>query len=102
MECLVESIHGICLGEHEVEQSDDSSLKLGTLISPNGNWGEGLPHDGLANVGGNEQRDSGSKTVTFLQKLIKHKNHETGDEELQDNEDGSEETELTNWTIHAR
>jgi hypothetical protein len=84
-----------------MEQSDDSSLELGSLISPDGNRREGLPHDSLANVGGNEQRNSGSKTVTLLQKLIKHKNHETSDEELQDNEDGSEETELTNWTIHA-
>ncbi len=84
-----------------MEQGDDGSLELSALIGPNGNGGEGFPHDSLTDVGGNEKWNTRSKTISLLQKLIKHKNHETSDEKLQDNEDGSEETEVADGAIHS-
>jgi len=58
IEGLLQSIELVRLGQEEVEKGDDGSLELSTLISSDGNWGEGLPKDGLADVGGDEKGDT--------------------------------------------
>jgi len=55
-----------------MEERDDRTLELGTAAVVDGRGGESLPHDVLADVGGDEQRDSRAKTVALLQKLILH------------------------------
>ena len=52
---LLEAIELVWLGQQEVEKSDDASLKFGSLVSSNGDWGEAFPEDTLTDVGGNEQ-----------------------------------------------
>jgi len=37
-----------------VNQADDCSLELGTVIGFNGDWGEALPKDSGTNVGRDE------------------------------------------------
>ena len=98
---LLDTIKLVRLGQEEVEKSDDGSLEFGSLISSNGNWGEGFPEDGLTDVGGNEKGDTRSKAVTLLEELVKHEDHESSEEELSNDEGGSNETEFTNWTVHA-
>ena len=65
-----------------MEGSDDAALKFSSLVSSDGNWGEALPEDRLANVGGDEKRDTRAESITFLEELVKHKDHESSQEEL--------------------
>ena len=37
-----------------------------TSASVDSGWTEGLPHNGLADVGGNEERNTRAQTVAFL------------------------------------
>lgn len=41
-------------GEKEMNESDDCTLEFGTTTGVDGGWRESFPHDGLADVGGNE------------------------------------------------
>jgi hypothetical protein len=68
-----------------VEKCNDCSFKLGTLFSPDSNGRETLPQDDLANVGGNEKRNSTSESITFLKKLIEQQNNESSDRKLRNN-----------------
>jgi len=52
---LLNTIELIWLGQQEMEQGDDSSLELCSLVGSNCHWGEGFPQDGLADVGGDEE-----------------------------------------------
>lgn len=40
VECLLEAIQLVWLGKQEVEQSNDGTFELSSLISSNGNWRE--------------------------------------------------------------
>jgi len=88
--CLLDTIELIWLGQQEVEKSDDATLEFSSLISSNGDWGEAFPDDGLANVGSDEKRDTRSKTVSFLKKLIKHEYHESSQEKLSNDQERSD------------
>lgn len=46
---------------------------------------EGLPHDGLADVGGDEERDPRTETVAFLQQLVQQQHDQAGHKQLQRN-----------------
>ena len=56
----------------------------GALTSGAGNsvWGEGLPDDVLANVGGDEQTDAGAEAVPVLKELVEADHDHAGEEEL--------------------
>jgi hypothetical protein len=58
VESLLQAIELVWLSQQKVEESNDSSLKLSTLISSNGDWGEGFPKNELTDVGGDEKRDT--------------------------------------------
>jgi len=69
-------------GGQQVEESNDCSLKLGATSGVDGGWREGLPDDSFANVGGDEQGDTGAQTVTFLKEFVQEKNNKSGNEKL--------------------
>lgn len=71
-------------GHEQVEEGDDGTLVLGATASVDAGRGEGLPHDGLANVGRDEERDTAAEAVTLLQKLIEENDDHTSNEELED------------------
>ena len=73
-----------------MEECNDSTFELSALVSSNGDWGETLPHDSLANVGGNKKTDTTAEAVTLLEKLVKHEHHKTSDEELSNDDHRSE------------
>ena len=98
---LLEAIKLVWLSQQEVEKSDDASLEFGSLVCSNGHRGEAFPEDALANVGGNEQGDTRSETISLLKELVKHEHHESSQEELGNDQERSDKTKLTNWAIHS-
>lgn len=74
-------------GHEQMEESDDSTLVLGATASVDAGGGESLPHDRLANVGGNEEGDTAAEAVSLLEELIEKNDDHTSDEELEDQQD---------------
>jgi hypothetical protein len=58
LERLIESIYWVRFCKHEVEQSNNGTLEFSSLVGSNCNGGERFPHDGLADVSGNEKGDT--------------------------------------------
>jgi len=56
-----------------VEEGYDGSLELGSASGVNGRGRKGLPDNSLADVGGDEEGNSRSQSVTLLKELIKLK-----------------------------
>jgi len=101
VECLLESIEFVWLGKQEMESGNNSSLEFGSLISSNGDWREWFPEDSLADVGGDKEWNTWSKSIALLEKLIEHKNHESSKEELSNDQNGSDKSKFSNWSVHA-
>ena len=57
-ESLTESAALVVPGEEEVEEGNESTLEFRSTAGVNGGGREGLPNDGLANVGSNKERDT--------------------------------------------
>ena len=49
-----------------MEQGDDGAFEFRTATGVDGGGRKGLPDDGFTNVGGDEQVDTGTETVTLL------------------------------------
>lgn len=94
VERLLESALLVGPGEEEVEQRNDSSLELWATSSVDGGGGERLPDDRLANVGSNEERDTASKSVSLLEKLIEEDNNKTSHNQLKDEEEDNTSAEI--------
>jgi hypothetical protein len=73
-----------------VEESNNCSFEFSSLFSPDGDGRETSPEDVFADVCGNEERDSTSKTVTLLKELVKKNSYDTSSNELKKDEDGVE------------
>ena len=101
VEGLLESTLLVGPGHQKVEQSNDGTLKLGATAGVDGGGREGLPHDGLADVGGNEQRDTTAKTVALLEKLIEENDNHASNDELEDQEEDDTGTEVRGRTIET-
>jgi hypothetical protein len=101
LEGLIDTVHRVRLGHDEMEGGDDGALELSALVRTDGHGRETLPHDCLANVGGNEERNTGAEAITLLEELIEHEYHEASEEKLSNDDDGAEDAELANGTVHA-
>ena len=53
--------------EQEMEERNNCAFELGTPSGVDCSGGERFPDDGLANVRGDEQRDSTAQSISFLQ-----------------------------------
>jgi hypothetical protein len=102
VEGVLEGVDFVALGEEEVEESDDGSFELGSLVSSDGDGGETLPQDVFADVGGDKQGDSTSETVALLEELVEKDHNDTGSEELEENQNGVNGSEVGEFTVHAR
>lgn len=49
----------------QVEKSDNGTFEFGSAAGVDSCRRERLPYDGFANVGGNEQRDTRSETISY-------------------------------------
>ena len=65
-----------------MEESNHGTLELGTTAGVDGGGAEGLPDDGLADVGGDEEGDPRAETVALLEELVEHEDDEAGNDEL--------------------
>ena len=84
-----------------MEERDYGSLELGTLPGVDGGGGEGLPDYVLANVGGDEEGDSGAQAVALLEELVEDDHDEAGEDELEDDEEGVTGTEGAEVAVHS-
>ena len=55
-----------------------------TSASVDGGWRECLPHDGLTDVGGDEEGDTWTKSIALLQKLVQQQHHNASNKQLQE------------------
>lgn len=101
VESLLEGTLLVGPGHQEVEEGDDGTLELGTTTSVDGGRRESLPHDRLANVGGNEQRNTTAETVSLLQELIEQDDNHTGNDKLEDQEEDNTGTKVGGGTIET-
>lgn len=101
VESLFKSLDLVRTGDEKVEESNDSSFELGTSTSVDGGRTEGLPDDGFTNVGGDEDGDTRSKTVSLLQELVEGKNNQSGAEKLEDDQNGITGTDRSKISVHS-
>lgn len=94
VESLLERNSLVGPGEEQVDKGNESTLELRTTASVNGGGRESLPHDRLADVGGNEQRDTAAETVALLEELVEEDNDQTSDHQLNDEENADTSTEV--------
>lgn len=102
VESLLESSLLVGPGHEKVEEGDDSTLKLGTTAGVDGGRRESLPHDGLADVGGNEQRDTAAQTVALLEELVEEDNNHTGNNQLEDQEEDNTSSKVGGRSVETR
>jgi hypothetical protein len=100
-ESLTKSATLVVPGEEEVEEGNESTLEFWSTTGVDGGGRECLPDDGLANVGSNEERDTGTETVTLLEKFIEENDDESGDDELDDQQKADTSAEVTWLAIKA-
>ena len=84
-----------------MEEGNESTLEFWSTTGVNGGGRECLPDDGLANVGGNKERDARTETVTLLEKFVEENNNESGDDELDDQQKADTSAEVTWLAIKA-
>lgn len=77
-----------------MHKRDNGALKLVAPALVDSGGGKSLPEDLLTDVGGNEERDTGSETVTLLQQLIEQNNNKGGKNKLEDEKQTDTDTEI--------
>lgn len=96
---LLEGTSLVGPGEEEVEEGNDGTLELGAPTNIDGGGGEGLPDNGLTNVGGDEEGDTRSKAITLLEHLIQKDNDHTGHEQLKDQKEADSGSQVGGGTV---
>lgn len=100
-EGLTEGTPLVVPGEEEMEEGDDGAFELGTTSGVDGGGGERFPDDGLADVGRDEEGDTGSETVPLLKELVEENDDEGSGDKLDDEEQADTGTEVAGLTIET-
>lgn len=98
---LLERAGLILAGEQEMEEGDDGALELRAAASGDRGRREGLPDDGIADVGGDEQRDTAAEAPALLKELVEELADEGRDEQLSDDDDAHEQSNGLDIAVHA-
>ena len=101
VERLAQSADLVLPGGEQVEEGDDGALELGAASRVDGGGREALPDDRLADVGGDEEGDSGAEAVALLQELVEEQDDEAGDEELDDDQEADAGADVGRLAVHA-
>ena len=101
VESLLEGLDLIGTSDEKVEKSNDGSFELGTSTSVDSGRTEGLPDDSFTDVGGDEDGDTRSKTVSLLQEFVESKNNQSGAEKLEDDQNGITGTDGSKISVHS-
>jgi hypothetical protein len=99
VEGLAESHLLVGPGDEEVDKADNGTLELGTTASVDSGRGECAPDDGLADVGGDEERDTATKTVSLLEKLVKENDNDGSSKKLDDEQNANTGTEISGRAV---
>lgn len=94
IECLAQRTLLVGPCEQEMEERNDCTLEFRTTAGVDGGRGERLPHDRLADVGCDEERDTAAKAIALLQKLIEKDDNKTSNDELDNEKDTDASTEV--------
>ncbi|KAH3668483.1 hypothetical protein OGAPHI_002237 [Ogataea philodendri] len=89
------------LGEQQVDKCNHSTFKLCSTSSVDGCWGKTSPENLFANVGGHEQRNTRTKSVTFLEQLVQQDDHDGCKDQLQNQQQTNTRAEITWTSVHA-
>ena len=102
VECFLESDSLIGPSEEQMDQGDDGALEFGTTTGIDGSGRESLPHDGLADIGSDEERNTAAETVALLEKLIEENDNQASNDELDDEENADASTEIRWLPVETR
>lgn len=86
VEGFLEGASLVVPSEQEMEEGDDGTFEFGSTTSVDSVGRKGFPNNRLANVGGDEKRDTGTKTVALGEEFIEEDDDERGRNELKDKE----------------
>lgn len=84
-----------------MEERNDCALKLGSTPSVDSVGAEALPDNRLADVGSDEKRDTGAKTVALGKQLVEKNNNERSRDELEDEEKTDTRAERARRTVET-
>lgn len=101
VECLAQGPSLVWPGHQQMEEGNDGAFKFFAASCVDGGWGKGFPDDGLADIGGNEERNSRAQTVSFLQQLIQKNDHQSGQNQLNNQEQADTGTQVAGLAIQT-
>ena len=84
-----------------MEKSNDCAFEFWATTSVDGCWRKSLPDDRFTDVGSNEERDTRSKSISFLEKLVKQDNDEPSNNKLDDQKDANSGTKIGGLAVEA-
>ena len=84
-----------------MDKADNGTLELRTTASVDSGGRECAPDDRLANVGGDEERDTATKTVALLEKLVKENDNDGGSKKLDDEENADTGAEISGRAVET-
>merc|ERR1712048_892617 len=100
VECFFQRRELVRPCEHHVEESDDATFKFSTLACVDGCRAQSLPNNVFTDVGGNEERNARSESISFLQQLVEDDDNDSSEEELHDDENCIASAKVSDVTIH--
>lgn len=101
VESLLQSTGLVGPGQKEMEERNNGTLELWTTSSVDGSWAECPPDDVLANIGGNEERDTRAQSVTLLKQLIEKDHNKTSNDKLEDEQQAHTSTKVRGLSIKS-
>ena len=101
IESLLQCADLVRAGDEEMEEGDDSTLKLSATASVNSSGAKCLPDDALALVSRDEQGDTRAKAVALGQELIQQDDDDAGHKELHNDEDRVSSAKIAHVTVDA-
>lgn len=101
VEGLLQSALLVGPSHEQVEKGNNGTLVLGTTTSVDAGGGKRLPHDRLADIGRNEERNTATETITLLEKLIEENDNHTSNEKLEDEQDDDTGTKVRGGSIET-
>jgi len=82
-----------------VNKADNGTLELRATASVDSGGRECAPDDRLADVGGDEERDTATKTVALLEKLVKENDNDGGSKKLDNKENADTSAEVSGRAV---
>mmetsp|Transcript_20271 Transcript_20271/g.42960 ORF Transcript_20271/g.42960 Transcript_20271/m.42960 type:complete len:247 (+) Transcript_20271:513-1253(+) len=98
---FLDGLHLVAAGEREVEERHERALELGAATPVDRLRRERLPHDRLADVGGDEERHSRPESIALLQKLVQQGDDDGRQEELANDHGGLDVSDVVDGSVHA-